>query len=75
MSSPKTETFSLLIVLSVFLQIMSSKNAGDWIYVLYKLSILGVYAEDPTLPEEDEIYDVDKGGYSYAASIAIAIIV
>jgi hypothetical protein len=54
---------------------MSSKNAGDWIYVLYELSILGVYAKDPTLPEEDEIYDVDKDGYSYAASIAIAIIV
>jgi hypothetical protein len=35
---------------------------------------VGIYAEDPTLPEEEDIYDVDKMTILSAADIAITII-
>ena len=35
---------------------------------------MGIYAEDPTLPEEEEIYAVDKATIPSAAEIAITII-
>jgi hypothetical protein len=35
---------------------------------------VGIYAEDPTLPEEEEIYAVDKTTIPPAADIAITII-
>jgi hypothetical protein len=33
-----------------------------------------IYAEDPTLPEEEDIYDVDKTTIPSTADIAITII-
>ena len=36
---------------------------------------MGIYAEDPTLPEEEGIYDVDKTIILSAAGIAIATFV
>jgi hypothetical protein len=35
---------------------------------------VGIYAEDPTLPEEEEIYAVDKTTIPSAADIAITMI-
>ena len=35
---------------------------------------MGIYAEDPTLPDEEEIYAVDKTKIPSAADIAITII-
>ena len=54
---------------------MSSTNTGYYISVLNELSTLGIYAEDLTLPEEKEIYDVDKTKIPSAADIAIMAIV
>ena len=54
---------------------MSSTNTSDQISFFEELSALGFYAEDPTLPEEEEIYDVDKTEISSTADIVIATIV
>ena len=54
---------------------MSSTNAWYKRSVLDELSTLGIYAEVPTLPEEEEMYDVDKTMIPSAADIAIPTIV
>jgi hypothetical protein len=46
------EDIFCIISFSVFLQTMSSTNSGYERSVLDELSTLGIYAEDPTLPEE-----------------------
>ena len=64
-----------IIPFSVFVEIVSSTNAGYYRCVLDELSILGIYAEDPTLPEEEEIYDAEKTKLPSAADIDITTIV
>ena len=68
-STPKTKTFFRIIPFSVFLHIMSSTNTGYWRSVFGELSSVGIYAENPTLPEEEEIYAVDKTTIHSAAGI------
>ena len=64
-----------IIPFPVFLQILSSTNAGYQRSVIDELSILGIYAEDPTLPEEEESYGVDKTKIPSATDIAITQII
>ena len=46
---------------------MQTVNLGE-------LSLVSIYAEDPTLPEEEAIYAVDKTTIPSTADIAITII-